>query len=244
MIRQLRPPVLAAAAVTAASTAVVLTAAGVVRRWLDARGTPGCLDPNVCYPAGSALDAVLAMELTAAFVPALLGLILGVPLATRAGNRPRAVAVALGAGLLCSAVVAVTHRLVATRYTLLANDTYELLQLPHLNNVALMVAQTALVVAIAAVLAPACEGRPVRAALLTAALWPFGLVTACGAVALLSPVLGLWHPAPSPAPSGDFTADVGLADPLAYTAAGILAVCVLGLLLLARRLHPHHRPAD
>nr|BFE60686.1 hypothetical protein GCM10020063_052120 [Dactylosporangium thailandense] len=78
--RTSRPYVLIGAGVVALSTVVLFLAAATVQAQLNADGRPGCVNPNHCYPHGGALDAVLAMQLVAAFVPTLLGLLLGVPL--------------------------------------------------------------------------------------------------------------------------------------------------------------------
>jgi hypothetical protein len=135
-LRLLRPYLVIAAAVAAAATGYLLVAATVVQRQLDRAGRPDCVDPNDCYPHGAALNAVLGMELCAAFVPPLLGLILGVALfarereedtvafaLTQSISRRRWVRTKFGwalvAALTCSLSVALTHRLVATRYTVL-----------------------------------------------------------------------------------------------------------------------------
>jgi ABC-type transport system involved in multi-copper enzyme maturation permease subunit len=240
-LRLLRPYLIAAASVTAAATAYVRHAAGVVQHQLDRSGTPGCADPNVCYPHGAALDAVLGMELCAAFVPALLGLILGVALfarereddtiafaLTQSISRRRWVLTkfgwALAAGAVCSAAVAVTHRLVAMRYTALASDTYEMLQLLHLNNIAYMMAQTLIVIALGGALGLS-TGRTLRTLVLTVIGGPFAVMIAAGVAVMLSYPLLVMTGA-----SGDSL------DPLAYLISAVGGAGVIALVLLAPRI--------
>ncbi|GAA1513954.1 hypothetical protein GCM10009827_030760 [Dactylosporangium maewongense] len=238
-LRLLRPYLVAAAVVSAVATGYVWFAAGTVQRQLDQAGVPRCGDPNDCYPHGAALDAVLGMELVAAFVPALPGLVLGAALlARRPGGDPPAergrwVLVrsgwVLGAGLICCGAVGVAHRSVATRYTALADDTYELLQLLHLNNAAYMVAQTLVVAAFAGV-AGLGAGRVPRTLVLTALAGPFVVMVGDGVAALLWTLLGAltgW--------TGPAGGDLFVLDPFAYTASAVLAAGAVGLVLLARR---------
>ena len=250
-LRMLRPYLITAATIAAASVAVVLHGAAVVRRQLDAEGLPDCLDPNYCYPHGAALDAVLRMELCAAFVPPLLGLILGVALfarerendtitfaLTQSVSRRRWVrtrfAWALGAGVACSLAVGLAHRLVAIRYTLLANDTYEGVQMLHMNNAAYMVAQTIVVIALAGVLG-LITGRTLPTLVLSAVAGPFAfLTTAVVAAMLLLPIV-LVTGAGEGEPPGDFVDDMYTADPLGYATGGVAAVAVLVTVLLAHR---------
>jgi hypothetical protein len=255
-LRLLRPYLVVAAAVAAVATACTLYGAAVVQRQLDSIGLPDCLDPNACYPDGAALDAVFGMELSAAFVPPLLGLILGVALfarerdddtiafaLTQSISRRRWVLTkfgwALAAGLACSTGVALAHRLVATRYTVLADDTYEMLQLLHLNNVAFMVAQTAVLTALAGVLGLSAGGV-LRTLVLSVVAGPFVFMTAAGvAVALvhllffLAPGSGTDAPAGAGAASTD---DLFTMDPLAYLIGAVAAVGVVALVLLAPRI--------
>ena len=232
-------PVGAAVVVTAGAVAVVLVGAAVVQRQLDRRGLPGCVNPNECWPTGGAMDAILAMQLVAAFVPVLLGLLLGVPLGRRRDAVMARLAVALGVGALCSGVVAVLYRTVAARYTLLANDMYELLELLHLNHVGLMVTRTLFTIAVAALL-----GLVTRSTAHTLALsligWPLGMIAAFAGVALLT--VGIDSaPAPEPVPD-DWTADISLADGLAWALTAVTAVYVVVVVVLIRRVRlrsPH-----
>lgn len=245
-LRLLRPFLITAAALAAAATAVTLHGAAVVR----AR-SGDCVDPNLCYPHGPALDAVLRMELVAACVPPLVGLILGVALfardrendtvafvLTQSISRRRWVSTmfgwALGGGLACTSLVAVTHRLVATRYTVLANDTYEGLQLLHLNNIAFMLAWTALPIALGGVIGLA-HGRVLPTLVLTVLSTPLALLsTACVAGLLLSGVTLVLGSTDEP--PGSFVDDLYTLDPLAYLTGAVAAVAVLGLVLWAPRL--------
>ncbi|MBL7253266.1 ABC transporter permease subunit [Paractinoplanes lichenicola] len=239
-LRLLRPYLLVAALLTAGSAAVTLHGVSIVRRQLADADLADCLDPNVCYPHGAAVGAVFRMELVAAFVPPLLGLIIGVALfarereddtlafaLTQSITRRRWVTVkfgwALAAGLTCSAVVALLHRLVATRYTVLANDTYEMLQLLHLNNAAFMVAQTALLIALGGVIGLS-TGHTLRTLVLTAAGGPFAILFAAGVAAGPSYFM--------PPPTGDLY----LLDPIAYLTSAVAAAAVAGLVLLAPRI--------
>jgi hypothetical protein len=237
-LRLLRPYLIVAAAVATAATAYVLHAAAVVQQQLDRAGQSGCTDPNVCYPHGAALNAVLGMELCAAFVPALLGLILGPALfarereddtiafvLTQSISRRRWVltkfAWALAAGGLCCSAVALTHRLVATRYTALASDTYEMLQLLHLNNAAYMVSQTLILIALGGAVGLS-TGRTLRTLVLTVVGGPFAVMIAAGVAVMLSyPLLVL-----TGASGGS----------LAYLAGAVGGAGVLVLVLLAPRI--------
>ena len=241
-LRLLRPYLLVAAALTAATCGYIIYAAMVVQRQLDGAGVPGCRDANVCYPHGPALDAVFGMELCAAFTPPLLGLILGVALfarereddtiafaLTQSVSRRRWVLTKLGwalaAALICSGCVATAHRLIATRYTVLANDTYEMLQLLHLNNIAYMVAQCAVVTALAGVLGLA-HGRTLRTLVLTVVTGPFALMTAAGIAVVLSFFL----------PHGEGAGDLFVMDPLAYLTSAVAGAGVIALVCLAPKL--------
>ena len=246
-LRLLRPYLIVAATVTAAATGYVRYGTTVVQQQLDLARTPDCTDPNVCYPSGSALDAVLGMELVAAFVPPLLGLILGVALfarereddtiafaLTQSTSRGHWVLTkfgcALTAGLACGGMVALTHRLVATRYTALASDTYEMLQLLHLDNAAYMVAQTLVVIALAGVLGLS-TGKVLRTLVLTTVCGPLAVLIGDGVAVLLWSVLGLLIGPPRPA-----AGDLFVLDPLAYLAAAVLLGGVVTLVLLGRRV--------
>lgn len=259
VLRLLRPYLVVAAAITGTATAYILYGAGVVQRQLDAAGRPDCLDPNFCYPRGNALDAVFGMELTAAFIPSLLGLVLGVALfsrereddtvafvLTQSASRRRWVLTkfgwALTAGLICTIIVASAHRLVATRYTVLANDTYELLQLLHLNNIAYMAAQTAAVVAFAG-LVGLVTGRALRTLAVSVFAGPFVFLAAISVAAVLGNVLWLLIGAPdsttTAADPSDFVGDLYTLDPLAYLTSAVVAVGVVATVLAAPRLKLH-----
>ncbi|MEV4133348.1 hypothetical protein AB0J72_14410 [Dactylosporangium sp. NPDC049742] len=238
-LRVLRPYLVGAVVVSAVAAGYVWFAAGVVQRQLDRAGVPGCGDPNECYPHGAALDAVLGMEVVAEFVPGLLGLVLGAALLARGGGgdppaeRGRWVLVrsgwVLAAGLICCGAVAAAHRSVATRYTVLADDTYELLQLLHLNNAAYMVAQTLVIAAFAGVVGLG-DGRVPRTLVLTALAGPFVVMVGDGVAALLWTLLGAltgW--------TGSAGGDLFVLDPFAYTAGVVLAAGAVALVLLARR---------
>jgi hypothetical protein len=254
--RALRPSLVLAAGVAAAATGYLFHAAGVVQRQLDDAGMPNCMNPNDCYPHGAAMDAVFRMELIAACVPALLGVILGVPLFARRSvadpatsvesgpaRRQRGVLVTLGytlaVGLLCTAPVATTYRLVAARYTVLANDTYELLELLHFNNVAFMMAVTATLTALAGVVGLATR-RMLPTLLLTTVGWPFTVVLAAvGASLLAYPLTAMFGVTTAPVPddtAGSFAGDISFMDPFAYTVSAALVLGATGLVLLARRL--------
>ena len=249
-VRLLRPYLIVAATVTAAATGYIWYAATVVQQHLNLTGMPDCADPNDCYPSGSAIDAVLGMELVAAFVPPLLGLILGVALfarereddtiafvLTQSTTRGRWVLTkfgcALTAGLACAASVALAHRLVATRYTALASDTYEMLQLLHINNAAYMVAQTLVVIALGGVVGLS-TGRVLPTLVLTAVGGPFAVLIGVGVAALLWSLLG--RPAPAAADPADYSGDLFTLDPVAYLAGAVLLAGVIVLMLLGRRV--------
>jgi hypothetical protein len=241
-LRLLRPYLIAAGTLTLAATAYLWHAAGVVHRQLAAAGTPGCHDPNLCYPYDEALNAVLGMELIAAFVPPLLGLILGVAVfapdreqgtvdfvLTQSVPRNRWVRTklvgALAAGLVCVLPVAAVHRLSSVRYTALADDTYELLQLLHLNNAAFMVAQTMLLVALGGVLGLS-TGRTLPTLVLTAVTGPFAFMAAAAVAVMLSYPL-------RPLLEG---AGGSSMDPFAFMVSGVVGLGVLGAVLLAPRV--------
>ncbi|GAA0807507.1 hypothetical protein [Spirilliplanes yamanashiensis] len=250
-LRLLRPYLLVAAAVTAACLGYVGYAAGVVQGGLDAAEVPGCLDPNVCYPQGAALDAVLGLELVAAFAPALLGLILGVGtfapareqdteafVLTQSVSRRRWVLTtfgwALAAAVLCAGSVAAAHRLVATRYTVLANDTYELLQLLHVNSPGFMTAQAVVAVTLAGLVGLG-TGRTLRTLVATAAGTPFAVMAASLVAALLLYPLTLLTGAPEPG-GGSFTDDISALDPFGYLVAAVVAAGAAAAVLVAPRV--------
>jgi hypothetical protein len=245
-LRLLRPFLITAAALSAAATALTLHGASVVS------GQSGdCVDPNLCYPDGPALDAVFRMELVAAFVPPLLGLILGVALfareresgavafvLTQSISRRRWVSTtfgwALGAGLACTLPVAVTHRFVATRYTVLASDTYEMLQLLHLNNIGFMLAWTVLPIALGGVIGLA-NGRILPTLVLTVVGTPFAFLTAVFVagvlLTLVARLVGVTED-----PPGSFVDDLYTMDPLAYLTGVVAGLATLGLVFWAPRI--------
>lgn len=253
-LRLLRPYLAIAAVVTAAASTYILYGSGVVKQQLVDAGVPDCLDPNVCYPHGGAMDAVFGMELVAAFVPSLIGLVLGVGLfaperehdtiafvLTQSSSRGRWVLTkfgwALAAGLACTGTVATLHRLVATRYTVLANDTYEMLQLLHLNNVGYMAAQTLLLIAFGGVVGLS-QGRILPTLALSVLGGPFVFLgTTCLAVSVAYPLaLLIGDPQPKSDTTHPFTDDISAMDPFGYLVSGVAGVVVVVLVLFARRL--------
>ncbi|MFI7601978.1 hypothetical protein [Actinoplanes sp. NPDC049681] len=251
-LRLLRPYLIVAVLVSGLSTAFLGYASGVVQRQLDARGMPDCVNPNLCWPTGSAMHAILGMELVAALVPVVIGLVLGVPLFAREREEgtvayvltqsvPRGrwvvtkLLCALTAGALCTAVPALTYRLVAARYTLLANDLYELIELLHLNHVGFMVMQTVLTAAVAGLLG-LIYGRTLRTLVVSLVWWPFGIAAVYAGVALLpfgaGPGAG---PQFSPDDDRYWTADISFADGLGYAATVLMIAYVLVTVLIARR---------
>jgi hypothetical protein len=177
-------PVVGAAALSAAATAFLFVGARVVQRQADAHGIvvagyapdrTGLCEPHVsCLPAGTATTVAQGLVLVAAFVPVLVGLVLGVPLTAR--SAPVAPALAVGVG--CTAVVAVAFRLVAARYALVVDGPgLGLLRELHKNSVAFMVMQTVFVIALAHVLRRAgCRSLPTLAVCVVA--WPAAIVVA------------------------------------------------------------------
>jgi hypothetical protein len=261
-LRLLRPYLIAAAALTAASTTIVLTGAAVVQRQLDAQGMPNCVNPNWCWPEGPARTAILLMELTATFTPILLALIIGVPLFARERDegttavaltqsvpRGRWVITKMCCALLSTAVfvtvVATTHRLVATRYTVLANDLYELLALFHSDHIGVMVMGAVLVTGVAAVIG-LLRGGVLRTLALSVLAWPLTLAAAHVAGGLVWWPLGALVPAdPAPAPDLSQSAnddrrwldDITLLDWYGNVATPVFVLLAAGLVLLARRIN-------
>jgi len=249
-LRLLRPYLMVAGLIAAAATGYLLFAAGVIQRYLDDAGVPDCRDPNLCWPGGDAMQAIFGIQLVAAFVPPLIGLVLGVALfarereedtaafaLTQSTPRGRWVLIKLGwalaAGVTGTAVVAVTHRLFTAPYTVIANDNYELIELLHLNHPGYMTAQTATLIAIAA-LAGLRTGRTLPTLVLTAVAWPVTLISAFIGVNLLAaPIVALTGDAP-PAGGGSFANDYALADTFGWAGTAVLALAVLGLVLLSR----------
>lgn len=251
-MRLLRPYLIVAVVISGVSTAFLFFASGVVQRQLDASGMPGCVNPNLCWPTGPAMNAILGMELVAAFVPVLIGLVVGVPLFAREREEstvafvltqsvPRGrwvvtkLACALLAGAVCTAVPALTYRLVAARYTLLANDLYELIEMLHLNHPGFMVMQTVLTAAVAGLLG-LVYGRTLRTLAVALVWWPFGIAAVYVGVALLP--LGAGSGAgPEFSPDDDryWTADISSADGFGSAATALMIGYVLITVLIARR---------
>jgi ABC-type transport system involved in multi-copper enzyme maturation permease subunit len=251
--RLLRPYLVVVLIVTAVATGYLLFAAGVVQDQLDLAGTPDCADPNLCYPHSAAMDAVFGMELVAAFTPPLIALILGVPLfareredetagfvLTQSVSRQRWVLTKLGwalaVGIVCSAIVGAVHRLIGTRYTVLANDTYEMLQLLHLNHPGFTATLTAVLIVLAALLGLVI-GRTLPTLVLTAVAWPFTVIAVFIGMGVLSAgyIAVFGEPDPPPSSSGTFADDTTFMDPLGHTGSAMYAVAVIGLVLLTRR---------
>ena len=203
-LRLLRPYVITAAALSAASTLFILVGTHVIARLADARGivvmdyapdrTGLCEKDVSCLPTGAATNLTQAIVLIAAFAPLLIALILGVPLfaqehqdatdafvLTQSITRSRwlltKLAWALTAGGICTAVVATAFRLSAARYALVADGPAALLREVHQNNIALMVTQTLFITVLAAVIGLA-TGRTLRTVAASVLLWPVALIVA------------------------------------------------------------------
>ncbi|MBM2620392.1 hypothetical protein JIG36_33260 [Actinoplanes sp. LDG1-06] len=204
-LRLLRPYLIVAAALSAISAAFILVASRTIQSRADAYGIiiadyapdrTGLCEPTVtCLPAGTATSLAQATALVAAFVPLLVGLILGVPLFAREREDQSEAFVltqsvprsrwlftklfwALAIGATATAVLAVAFRLTAARYTLiLENAGYSWLQEIHHNNVGLMVMQTVFMTALAAVVG-LITGRTLRALVVAVAAWPVALIMA------------------------------------------------------------------
>jgi hypothetical protein len=194
--RPLRPYLIAAGVLSVAASAFVLVGARIIQQQADARGivvadyapdrTGLCEQAVSCLPAGPATTLAQAIALIAAFVPVLIGLILGVPLFTRGREEPaprsRSLSAtllwAVAAGAIGAAAVAVTFRLAAARYTLILPDAgYALLRELHKNNVGFMVMQAVFITVLAGVLGLA-TGRALRTLVMTVLAWPVALLAA------------------------------------------------------------------
>jgi ABC-type transport system involved in multi-copper enzyme maturation permease subunit len=204
-LRLLRPYLIVAAVLSAVSAVFVLGGARIIQQQVTAHGievgnyapdrTGLCEKLVSCLPAGPATNLAQAIILIAAFVPLLIGLILGVPLFAREREEstdafaltqsvPRSrwlftkLLWALTASAICTAAVAVTFRLAAARYTLLVDDAgYSLLRELHKNNIGFMVMQTVFITALAGILGLA-GGRTLRTLVVSVAAWPVALVVA------------------------------------------------------------------
>ncbi|UQU68078.1 hypothetical protein COUCH_18115 [Couchioplanes caeruleus] len=179
-----RPCVIGAAALSAAATAFLVIGARVVQRQADAHGivvgayapdrTGLCEHHVSCLPAGTATTVAQGLALVAAFVPVLVGLVLGVPLTARRTVLART----LAAGAVCTAVVAVTFRLVAARYALVVDGPgHGLLRELHKNSVTFMVMQTVFVIALAHLLRRA-GSRALPTLAVSVVAWPAAIVVA------------------------------------------------------------------
>jgi hypothetical protein len=186
-----RPHLIAAAAVSAVSTLFVVLGARAIGQQVAARGiviedyapdrTGLCQELVSCLPDGTATNLARVIVLVAAFVPLLIGLILGAPLSRRGREEPAALGRALAVGALGTAAVAVAFRLTAARYTLVLDDPAAgLLREVHQNSIALMVTQTVFVIVLAAAFG----------LVVSAVAWPVGLVVAkVGGLLLVVPVV-------------------------------------------------------
>jgi ABC-type transport system involved in multi-copper enzyme maturation permease subunit len=259
-LRLLRPYLVVAAALSAVCTAFVLFGARVIHQQVDAHGlvvqdyasdrTGLCVQAVSCLPAGAATNLAQAIVLVAAFVPLLIGLILGVPLFAREREESTDAFVltqtvprlrwlltkllwALTTGAVCTAAVAVTFRLTAARYTLVVDDMgYALLRELHKNNIGFMVMQTVFITALAAILGLA-TGRTLRTLVVSVVAWPVALVVAqIGGLVLgmLAYLLTSW----SASLSQRFGTQTE--DETATFAALALAVCTIVAVLIGRRI--------
>ncbi|GAA3927774.1 hypothetical protein [Actinoplanes auranticolor] len=204
-LRLLRPYLIVAAALSAVSAAFVLIGARVIRQQAEAHGvvvadyapdrTGLCEQAVSCLPAGTATNLGQALVLVAAFVPLLIGLVLGVPLFARERDeatdafvltqsvpRLRWLSTKLGwaltAGALGTATVAVTFRLAAAKYALVVDGLgYGLLREVHKNSIGFMVMQTVFITALAGIVGLA-GGRTLRTLVTAVVAWPVALVAA------------------------------------------------------------------
>ncbi len=204
-LRLLRPYLITAAALSAGSTAVIIIGARTIERQVAEHGvvvedyapdrTGLCEELVSCLPTGAATNLAQVIVLLAAFVPLLIGLILGVPLFAREREEstdafvltqsvPRTrwmstkMVWALAAGATCTTAVALAFRLAAARYTLVVDDpAYALMREIHKNSIAFMVMQTVFITALAAVLGLA-HGRTLRTLVLSVVAWPAALIVA------------------------------------------------------------------
>ncbi len=204
-LRVLRPYLIVAAVLSAVSATFVLIGARVIRHQVDAHGlrvenyapdrTGLCETAVSCLPTGAATNLAQAIALVAAFVPALIGLVLGVPLFAREREESTDAFVltqsvprlrwlstkllwAMTAGAICTAAVAVPFRLTAARYTMIIEDLgYALLREIHQNNIVFMVMQTVFIAALAGIIGLA-GGRTLRTLIVSVLAWPVALIAA------------------------------------------------------------------
>jgi len=239
-----RPHLIAAAAVSAVSALFVVLGARAIGQQVAARGiviedyapdrTGLCQELVSCLPEGTATNLARAIVLVAAFVPLLIGLILGAPLSRRGREEPAAlrrldlkIGWALVVGALGTAAVAVAFRLTAARYTLVLDDPAAgLLREVHQNSIALMVTQTVFVIVLAGTLG----------LVVSVVAWPVGLVVAkVGGLllALLVVLLTSWSATLSQM-FGTLTEDESAAFAAVVLAAGAV---LIGRRLRARPTH-------
>lgn len=261
-LRLLRPYLMVAAALSVVSAAFVLAGTHIIRQQADAHGIvigdyaadrTGLCEPLVsCLPAGPATNLAQAIALVAAFVPLLIGLILGVPLFAREREEstddflltqsvPRLrwlftkLAWALTAGAIGAATVAVPFRLAAARYTLIVDDAgYGLLRELHKNNIAFMVMQAVFITALAGIIGLAV-GRTLRTLAITVAAWPVALIAAqLGGllIGLLAAVLTSWSK-PLSLMFGTLTEDEAATLAALALAAGTAVTVLLGRRIIA-----------
>jgi ABC-type transport system involved in multi-copper enzyme maturation permease subunit len=204
-LRLLRPYLIVAATLSAVSAAFVLIGARVIRQQVDAHGlrveayapdrTGLCEVAVSCLPTGAATTLAQAIGLVAAFVPLLIGLIVGVPLFAREREESTDAFVltqsvprlrwlsakllwALAAGAICTAAVAVTFRLLAAQYTMIIDSLgYALLWELHRNSIIFMVMQTVFIAALAGIIGLS-GGRTLRTLVLSVLAWPVALIAA------------------------------------------------------------------
>lgn len=261
-LRLLRPYLIVAAVLSTVSTAFVLVAARVIAQRADAGGIvvegyapdrTGLCEPAVsCLPAGTATNLAQAVVLVAAFLPLLIGLILGVPLFAREREEstdafiltqsvPRVrwlstkLLWALTTSAIGTAAVAVTFRLAAARYTLIVDGAgYALLRELHRNNVGFMVMQAVFITALAGVVGLA-GGRTLRTLLVSVVVWPVALIVAqLGGLllAMLVVLLTLWSESLS-ATFGTLTEDETATFAALALAAGTIVAVLIGRRIIA-----------
>jgi ABC-type transport system involved in multi-copper enzyme maturation permease subunit len=211
--RLLRPYFIVVAALSIASTVFLIVCARIIDQHTTRHGivvgdyapdlTGLCKTGVSCLPAGTATNLAQAAVLVAAFVPPLIGLILGVPLFARereestdafalTQSTPRTrwlhtkLRWALAVAVIGAAAVAVTFRLAVAPYALVVqNPGYDLLRELHRNSIVFMVMQSVFITALAAVVGLA-TGRTLRTLVISVAAWPVALLLALIGGLLLS----------------------------------------------------------
>ncbi|WP_067501153.1 hypothetical protein [Actinoplanes sp. TFC3] len=264
-LRLLRPYLVVATVLSVASAAFIITGAHLIQQQADAHGisvaayapdrTGLCEHLVSCLPLGPATNVAQAIDLVAAFLPLLIGLILGVPLFAREREEstdafaltqsvPRLrwlftkIGWALAAGAVCTAVAGATFRLSAARYTLLLDDDgYALLGELHKSNVGFMMMTTVFITALAGTVGLA-SGRTLRTLVVSVAAWPVALIVAqLGGLALgfLVYLLTSWSDALS-LRFGTQTEDETATFAALALAAGTAAAVLIGRRLVTRTL--------